>query len=171
MTPQATIIFALLLLGFSTNTLADIEAEFIEGAPKDTFVIKNTGGCVINNAVFTIDLSSSHGNLLFDTTELGAGINVYQPFEVTSGNITLVEKNAVNDGDQQLSITIETLTARKSMSFTIDVDDQLTNSERGTTQVVGSEMEGSSITLTTTDNTSTVAKFNKNNRALIPLSC
>jgi hypothetical protein len=165
------IICTLLFLGFNAHTFADIEAQFIEGAPKDTFVIKNTGNCAINNATISIDLSSSYGNLLFDTTELGAGVEVYQPFEVTSGDITLATKNVVDDGDQQLSIVINSFTTGKNMSFTIDVDDQLTNSERGTTQVVGSEMEGATITLTTTDNISTTASFDKNNSAKIPFNC
>ena len=42
-----------------------------------------------------IDLTQSEGRLIFDTTATGAGVEVFQPFEVTHGNIALVSQDGV----------------------------------------------------------------------------
>ena len=61
---------------------ADIVVNFVESAPKDRFVIKNTGEYDFENLIVEIDLTSSVGRLIFDTTGNGAGVEVFQPFEV-----------------------------------------------------------------------------------------
>ena len=64
---------------------ANVEIKFTESAPKDRFVIENTSKCDLNNMTLEIDLSQSAGRLIFDTTATGAGVEVFQPFEVTEG--------------------------------------------------------------------------------------
>ncbi len=155
---------------FSTHTLANLEAQFIEGAPKDTFIIKNTGRCAITNTTIAINLSPSKGQLIFDTSETGAGVEVYQPFEITAGGDALTSDGqtlSVSDGDQQLALPIQSLASGQTVSFTIDVDDNLTNSIRGKTQVVGSEMQGATIGISALS----VASFNSNNSATVSIPC
>ena len=119
---------------------ADIEVSFVESAPKDRFMIRNTGECELTNLVVEIDLAPSAGRLVFDTTASGAGVDVYQPFEITAGDIKLVSSSVVEDGDTQLALSIGRLLPAGSASFTIDVDDTLPVSELGRTRVTGSEI-------------------------------
>ena len=73
----------LIIAGISSAPVqADIVVNFVESAPKDRFVIENTGECEFENLVVEIDLSGSAGGLIFDTTATGAGVEVFQPFEV-----------------------------------------------------------------------------------------
>jgi hypothetical protein len=141
-------VIALLLL-FSTSLVnANIMVNFLEGAPKDRFVVTNTGQCSLQALQVDIDLTDTAGELIFDTTATGAGVDVFQPFEVSSGDIRLNGKARINDGDKVLSIIISSIQARASVSFTIDVDDTLANSERGMTIVSGAEIEGGRVTAT-----------------------
>ena len=82
----------LLILAYVSIGLAEtaIEVRFIESAPKDRFIINNTSECNLSEFTFSIDLSESVGKLIFDTTEAGAGVEVFQPFEIVSGNIELL---------------------------------------------------------------------------------
>ncbi len=87
---SSTICTLLLLTGQSAQ--ANIEVDFYESAPKDRFVIKNTGKCLLQDLTLEIDLTKSAGRLIFDTTATGAGVEVFEPFEVTRGNISLASK-------------------------------------------------------------------------------
>jgi len=87
-----------------------------------------------------IDLSDSAGRLIFDTTASGAGVEVFQPFEVTSGELQLQQTDRINDGEQSLSVIIKRLSPNASASFTIDVDDTLPESELGRIRVSGAEI-------------------------------
>jgi len=82
----------LLFITLTSITFAKttIEVRFIESAPKDRFIIKNIGECNLSEFTFSIDLTESVGKLIFDTTEAGAGVEVFQPFEIVSGNIELL---------------------------------------------------------------------------------
>jgi hypothetical protein len=142
------VVIALLLL-FSTSLVnAHITVNFLEGAPKDRFVVTNTGQCSLQALQVDIDLTDTAGELIFDTTETGAGVDVFQPFEVSSGDIRLNGKARINDGDKVLSIIVSSIHARASVSFTIDVDDTLANSELGMIIVSGAEIEGGRVTVT-----------------------
>lgn len=140
--------FAALILMSASFVHANVAVKFIEGAPKDRFVVTNTGQCLLQGLRVDIDLTNSTGGLIFDTTATGAGVEVFQPFEVTSGDITLNGDARVNDGDKELSIIISSIQPMASVSFTIDVDDTMRNSERGMIIVSGSEMEGGMVTVT-----------------------
>ena len=161
------LILAFISIGFAQTTL---EVRFIESAPKDSFVITNLGECNLNEFVLTIDLTDSTGKLIFDTTETGAGVEVFQPFEVVKGNIELVSSDFVNDGDKILSLQINELAGNSSSSFTIDLDDTLVNSALGMIRVTGSEIANATITVSTEDEQSFSAIFNDKSTATLPLT-
>lgn len=145
--------FAILSLGLGVTqtTYANLQINFVESAPKDRFVIKNTGQCDLTNLTVEIDLSNSAGKLIFDTTATGAGVEVFQPFEVREGAIKLQSSDTVADGDKSLSVVIDELIADQSVSFTIDVDDTLPKSSLGQIRVAGSEMQGAQVRILTND--------------------
>ena len=121
---------------------ADLQVQFYEGAPKDRFVVTNEGACTIETAQITIDLSESTGGLIFDVTEAGSGVEVFQPFVVVAGSKHLVSLPEVQDGDQIISLNLVSFGASESVAFTIDVDD--TAGARQIT-VSGSEMQGATV--------------------------
>jgi len=167
--------FNTLLLIISSTAYAKIEIRFIEGAPKDEFIIQNIGECSLKQFVLDIDLSSSAGNLFFDTSDQGQGVEVPQPFEATRGQFELISQNKGNkvlDGENSLSLKIAELKPKQLISFTIDVDDKLENSQLGQIQVTGSEIEGTSARINTMQKKSISAAFGKNNKSIIILpSC
>jgi hypothetical protein len=145
---------------------ANVEVTFVESAPKDRFILHNTSQCALN------DLSNSVGRLIFDTTATGAGVEVFQPFEVKKGNLKLISASEVKDGDSTLSLSIENIAANDSVSFTIDVDDTLTQSELGNIRVSGSEITNALIEITTKEQQTSVAMFDNKGKALVSLpSC
>lgn len=151
---------------------ASLIVDFVEGAPKDRFIVKNAGSCLLSDLVLEINLSQSDGRLIFDTTDTGAGVEVFQPFEATSENIVLVSSEVVKDGDSQLAVRIETLAVGESVGFTIDVDDTLPKSELGNIRVAGSEIQNGQVKISLREQTGIVIKFNKNSRATSqPLPC
>lgn len=148
---------------------AVIEVDFIESAPKDRFVITNVGNCALEAVIVEFDLSQSAGKLIFDTTGTGAGVEVFQPFEVVAGEIEQVSAEGVQDGDSTLALRITNLAASDSASFTIDVDDTLTNSELGMIRVSGSEITGGMVQITIGDTTQASASFDAASTALVQL--
>ncbi len=167
---------------------ATLNVRFIESAPKDRFVIQNQSECNLNDFTLTIDLQDSIGKLIFDTTESGAGVEVFQPFEIVSGDIELVTKtddtqtnvtetnvtetNNVNDGDTALTLRINQLASMERAAFTIDLDDTLVNSELGMIRVTGSEIENATVGIMTQDDLQLSANFDSNSTANIALeSC
>jgi len=158
---------------FSVQTsLADITVHFIESAPKDSFVIENTGECVINKLLLTIDLSQSDGKLIFDTSATGAGVEVFQPFEVSEGDIKLASLAEPKDGDNQLSLSIKHLSPQTPVSITIDVDDTLPKSELGQIRVSNTEIKNATVTVNQEHQQAITAVFGNNNKATASLpSC
>ncbi|PWQ96515.1 aggregation factor core [Leucothrix arctica] len=161
-----------LMLFLGQTAQANIEVSFIESAPKDRFVINNVGGCALDNLTLDIDLSKSAGRLIFDTTSSGAGVEVFQPFEVREGAIKVTSPEGVKDGDSKLSISIATLPSGKSVSFTIDVDDTLPRSALGNIRVAGSEIENGMVKVSSKDVKPTTALFSRASKAtLVVPSC
>lgn len=138
--------FTLASIGLAENA---IKIRFIESAPKDKFLIQNNSTCNLNTFTLTVDLSDSMGKLIFDTTEAGAGVEVFQPFEIIEGDIQLVSSDAVNDGDKTLTIRIDELNANASAGFSIDLDDTLVNSALGMIRVTDAEIENAIIRIVT----------------------
>ena len=134
------------LLTLATPALADITVEFSEGAPKDRFTFTNTSDCALGPATVTLDLATAPAGLIFDVTGEGAGVEVFQPFELVSGARNVTATPSVSDGQQTLAMGLSGLGAGESVAFTIDLDD--TTSTRQIT-VSGSEIAGSSVSIET----------------------
>ncbi|GIT90609.1 hypothetical protein JANAI62_10640 [Jannaschia pagri] len=157
-------LFSLLLSGLvlTTTAKADLLVTFRDGAPKDRFVLRHDGGCALERVEVIIDLSPAPAGLIFDITAQGAGVEVFQPFEIVSGADLLLRSPEVRDGDTSLVLALERLTPGAEVAFTIDVDDTL--SSRGIT-VSGSEMAGAVVRL---DGVS--ARFDERAEARLPLT-
>lgn len=145
-----------------------LEIDFVEGAPKDRFIIKNRGSCLLSDLVFELDLAQSAGQLIFDTTATGAGVEVFQPFEVVAGDIVQLEEG-VTDGDAQLALRIVNLGPNESAIFTIDVDDTLPAGELGQIRVADSEISGGLVSITVENVEPATARFGNNSTALVTL--
>ena len=141
------------------NEDSAIAIEFIESAPKDRFVITNMGSCTLEELTLELDLSQSAGGLIFDTMAAGAGVDVFQPFEVEEGAIVPLAAEGVNDGDTLLALQIASLAPGSRASFTIDVDDTLPSSDLGQIRVADSEISGAVVTISIGDTEATSAKF------------
>lgn len=128
------------LLALASPISADVHFQFFEGAPKDKFVISNKGECDLSNVNLIIDLSKTSSGLVFDVTESGEGVEVYQPFEITTGRELLAKLPDVSDGDDILALELSKFEGGDKISFTIDVDD--TNSSR---QITVSDKEFSGV--------------------------
>jgi hypothetical protein len=153
--------FALAL--FATNATAqEVTVQFYDGAPKDSITVTNSS-CLIANATLVLDLVGSEGALIFDVTSTGAGVEVYQPVEVTSGSATL---SPVRDGDKQLQLSLDLLPTGEPLSLSADLDDTLAQGHQVT--VIGSEMAGASVSLTLANRVLT-GLFNENGTARIAI--
>lgn len=86
-----------MLVSLTSPALADVQVRFDEGAPKDRFTVTNIGGCALGPTAVTIDLEGSPYGLIFDVTDRGAGVEVFQPFEVSTGDKILKTRPQVRD--------------------------------------------------------------------------
>ena len=114
---------------FASPSVADVKVSFIEGAPKDKFVITNTGNCDLASASIRIDLSGSASGLVFDVTSSGPGVETFQPFELVSGGDIVASSPTVSDGDSSVTLDLSNFSMGQSTAFTIDVDDTTGNRE------------------------------------------
>lgn len=150
----------------ATAAHADLVVTFDEGAPKDRFTFQNTAACDLPAATLTLDLNASAGALVFDTTDQGAGVEVFQPFELVAGKNQVTGTSAVTDGDKRLTIDIKGLNAGEKLAFTIDVDDTLGGRE---ITVNDTEISGAMVSADHAGSVSSAAF--KGSSALIPLPC
>ena len=149
---------------FTAPAMAEVRVDFIEGAPKDRFVVSNLGTCPLKAADVSLDLSGSAAGLIFDVTASGAGVEVFQPFEVVKGEQYLTALPVVRDGDRRIELQIDGLPVGQSVVFTIDVDD--TAGEREIT-VSDSEIRGATVSLRTAQVENT-AMFDQSAQAVMP---
>ena len=146
---KLTFSMALILSVAATAASADFSARFVEGAPKDTFRLQNGGvDCIDGPLSVEFDLTGSAGKLIFDVTEQGAGVEVFQPFELVAGKDKVVSASPVADGDKALRLDLSALPAGAEVAFTIDVDDTIGARE---ITVGRSEIVGATVTLTAGD--------------------
>jgi len=131
--------------GFSANVV------FRESAPTDRFTIANTSSRNWQLNRLKLDMSHSLGNLIFDVTATGAGVDVFQPFVSEAGSAQLSEQPVITDGDQMIELAFSQFAPGADYRFSIDVDDQLTDSRLGQTRIDGSEIQGAVIMLTVED--------------------
>ncbi|MCF6445146.1 aggregation factor core [Nereida sp. MMG025] len=155
---------AVLSLIAAQPSAADVAVLFVEGAPKDRFEISTD--CSVTNSDLMIDLAGSAAGLIFDTTSTGVGVEVFQPLEFVSGQSALSKVPQVRDGDTQITLALSALAQDAALSFTIDVDDTLGNSDRGQIIVTGSEIAGARITMNGQS-----AMFDETGRAVLPIAC
>ncbi len=148
--------------GFQANV------KFNESAPRDSFLVSNTSSSDWTISTLSLDMRNSAGNLIFDVTAEGAGVEVFQPFRADDGAASAAEQPNVLDGDQQLVLDLSGFAPGVDFRFTIDVDDQLSNSELGQIRVAASEMSGAELTLNiqnaTGDNATLTGVFDDKNR-------
>jgi len=123
---------------------ADLEVTFKEGAPKDRFTLTNLSACPIGPADVTIDLAGSDAGLIFDVTGAGAGVEVFQPFDLVAGQDAVAAFTPVRDGDNALTLRLDKLGEGEEVAFTIDVDDTVGTRE---ITVSRSEISGASVRL------------------------
>lgn len=131
---------------------ADITLRFDEGAPKDRFTLTNDTSCVFQDASLKIDLSTAATGLVFDVTGSGAGVEVFQPFELVAGKDALTTIPVIKDGDSAIVLQLANLAPAQSVAFTIDVDDTGTNRQ---ITVTDAEFQGAGVTLALGNETAT----------------
>lgn len=151
---------------FAGSAQADLSLRFVEGAPKDRFVLTNDGTCPLAEATLTLDIGAAPAGLLFDATPGGAGVSVYQPFEVTEGRGALLGLPDLADGDTVLSLNLAGLAPGGVVGFSLDVDD--TGTGRQST-ISGTEIEGAVVTLVLGE-TTLEASFTDQASAIIPIA-
>jgi hypothetical protein len=157
--------FAALASIFGSVASADLAVTFLEGAPKDRFVFENTGNCPLGPTDLVVDLSGSVAGLIFDVTATGAGVQVYQPFELVAGADSLSGLPQVSDGDTGLVLPVSALPPGARIAFTIDVDDTINQRE---ITVSNAEIAGAEVRLVH-DGTAYVGTFTDAARAVVKL--
>lgn len=125
---------------------ADLRVQFLEGAPRDRFVIHNEGACGLAAPRLTIDLGPSAGGLFFDTDIGGPGSNVTGAFEPIDDLARAATVSIVDDGATVVEMTFPGIPAGATTRFQFDADDSVTGSGFGTT-VSGAEIVGATATL------------------------
>ncbi len=141
-------LLALVTCLIGSTAAADINISFRDGAPVDTFRFAPTDSCLTAQMELFIDLSGSTAGLIFDITDAGAGVEVFQPFVPVAGGDTLISASDVGDGDTGLTLLLSELTA--PFAFTIDLDDTIGQRE---ITVSGAEIAGASVVMTMGDAT------------------
>ena len=149
---STSILAATLGLFAASSLQVGVQIRFIEGAPKDRFVLENVGTCEVEASTLKIDLSQSAGRLIFDVTEKGAGVEVFQPLEFVEGVDALRQIPSVVDGQNTIELEIASLAAGDKLAFTVDVDDTIGQRE---ITVTGSEIEGATVSYADAEETST----------------
>ncbi len=152
----SAIAFVFGVWGASASELTSISVSFKESAPKDIFVIRNIGNCHVKPMELKINLAASQGQLIFDPTASGAGVEVFQPFEVTDGRQLVSKLPRVRDGDDQLKLTFLSLPPKWNFAFTIDVDDTLIDSKLGQIRVANAEIKGAVVSMQLQDKSPTL---------------
>lgn len=158
-----------LIAGLATvPAAAQVRVVFEEGAPTDRFVLINEGACAFDALSAEIDLSSAAGGLIFDVTETGAGVEVFQPLRVAEGDVR--PEGEVRDGDAVLRLRLGPLDPGARAAVTIDVDDTLRAGPLGRTRVAGSEIAGGTVRLSVEDGAPVEGAFDDTAVATLPVS-
>lgn len=149
----------------------NIHARFIEGAPRDRFVIENKSTAGLEIASLELDLRPSAGRLIFDTENGGDGVEVFQLFRTENGDARLAAQPAIKDGDDRMALSFSKFGTGQRYQFSIDVDDRLTNSDLGQIRVSGGEMQGAQLIAAAADGSQYRGTFDGNNRARLTQNC
>lgn len=165
-------LLALYLLFLPVSAQADIIARFIEAAPKDVFTLRNADNCATGPINITVDLTDTAGGLYFDTTAQGAGVSVYQPFELAGGAEHVAAVTPVGDGARVFTIRVIDLPPGAIIAITTDIDDALPQSTLGQTMIDSGEFLGATVSITTDPDTPPLSQagFDDWGNATVPLS-
>lgn len=158
------LVFSLFTVALAAPSRADVTVRFIEGAPKDRFEILSVEGCGSAPLSLTIDLQGSAGALVFDVTDAGAGVEVFQPFELVAGGELVVASTDLTDGDKELTLDLSGLGPGAVVGFTIDVDDTIGARE---ITVSDAEIEGAEVRVSS-DIGRAAAQFGGDATAVLP---
>ena len=124
---------------------AEFSATFVEGAPKDRFVLKNETGCELRDGSITLDLRPTTAGLLFDTVPAGAGENVAQPFEIARAEGVNATVSNVRDGATVARLQFSRFASGGEIEVTVDVDDSVRSGPRGVQMIDASEIVGARV--------------------------
>lgn len=113
--------------------------DYTEDSP-DYFVLRNASDPGWSVLRVEIDLRETRGGVIFDVSELGAGVSAYQPYGMPSGTAELVGRTEVNDGDSMMSLAFRQFEPGAYFAFAIDLDDTLANGTQ--TWIAPAEMAG-----------------------------
>jgi len=160
------ILTGIALLALTTTASANLSLEFREGAPKDRFIVSNIGDCTLTDMAITIDFKDSAGKLIFDITNEGAGVEVFQPFEIESGSKFLTQTPDVVDGQTQITLNMTAFEAGKKIVASTDLDDTVGTRE---ITVTASEFSGTVVNVTIDGNVYTT-KMNDKPEAVVELN-
>lgn len=152
----------------TTPAFGDIAVRFTESAPKDRFRITNLSTCPTGPLEVVIDLTGSSAGLIFDTTGRGAGVSVFQPFELIAGAEQVEAVSDITDGDSLAVLGLSNLPGKAHVAFTIDVDDTLAASTNGQTMISGSEISGARVSLRVGSAAPVEARFDADGTATVP---
>ncbi len=155
--------------------LASLTASFTESAPRDYFRFRHESESGWSVVKIVLSLDTADGDLVFDTNDGGKGVEVFQPFRKESSTASSAELKLPNDGGQSIEIVFTDFPAGADYSFSIDVDDQLSQSKLGNIRVAGSEMNGATIQVefATPEGTrvNNSAVFGDKNRSVVSAGC
>ncbi len=150
-------------------------AKFTESAPHDSVEFRNmsSDGWHVQSVLLTLD--SSGGNLIFDTEEGGNGVEVYQQNHEESDSARPASIAKAADGDQSLQINFSDFPSGANYIFSINLDDQLAQSELGNVRVAGGEINGAALVAEIVSPDGTVenvdSTFGKDSRAIVKADC
>jgi len=152
----------LLAMTASSSVAESVSVSFSDGAPKDRFELSNLS-CDLENVILSIDLTQTPAGLIFDVTGTGAGVEVFQPVEVTAGTLSVAP---VTDGAQMLVMSIPSFPRGAKYTLTADLDDTVSGRQ---ITVSGSEMLGATVSLTMAE-VQAIAPFADNGEAIVDLA-
>lgn len=158
-------VLGIMLSMIASQALSDVAVRFFESAPKDRFEISSQD-CATGPMRLTIDLGPSAGALIFDVTGSGAGVEVFQPFELISGASQVIEVPRVKDGDKVLVLGLTGLPPDMAVAFTIDLDDTVQSRE---ITVTDGELTGAKVIIEA-DGMKSQSVFDATSMTVVPWS-
>lgn len=133
--------------------------------------ISNVSEAQADFRTVSIDLTESTGRIIFDTTDGGEGVEVFQAFQIEPGDAVLSADPIAVDGGSTLDLSFTSFGAGQSFTFSIDVDDQLEDSDLGQIQVTGAEIEGAIVEVELSTGSSLTAVFASDSTGSAVASC
>jgi hypothetical protein len=141
-----------------------LSLHFADGNPYDLLHI-TASGCPQSDIGLTIDFRSSAAGVLMDTVLGGPGTQDPMPVRLANGTATV---SPVADGDQVLRLGAIQISPTQGVEIILDLDDTTGSAGASPVQVMGSEIAGTTVTLTAQQITAT-GTFDASGRVTLPL--